>query len=603
METTLAGAVQGRTSTPAASLPARRLLPVLLGLAGMAASGAWFGCAPRPGPVAVRARNAAADMAPVRRAAAELSEPLDVRAAIDYALTHNLDTAVARQEELIELEARTGARRRMLPSLLASSEESWRSEKDASKSVTFFNNRKSAEPSYSEHQRKSTFNLKLAWNLLDFGIAYFRSRQAQQRLEIAAVRLARARQDLVLRVTEAYWDVQVSRRAVTLAEAVLDKIEAQRAMVRKQIQEEAINKIEGLQTEIALIENQTRLRRYRQKLHADRARLAALLGLPAGSAFRLAHEDLALAPARVSESRAIDFAPLEAEALCSRPELFEQDFQETSSQEEARIALASLFPNAALFGQFDRNTDDLLYHHNWYTVGLNASLDLLSLPEKLSRRRRARLQAELSRKRRTGLAIAIIAQVHLAGIDLADAAAEYQLARALTEKRGELREAFRQEQEAGAVELTEAERARQIPSREVLSADAQLLEARIRMLELAARFRIARARLRNSLGRGRDGEPGVAAPAPRGGADSRPADADRFREGAPAVPTGRDEALDEADALPLAAPAAPITAPAAPAGSVPAPGGALQAVPKARPEEFPLAPGDQPHADVLGGNG
>lgn len=411
--------------------------------------------------------------------------PLTLEDVVDRVLHNNLDAAVKQHEAEIELESRTGARLKLLPSLILDMERSRRDNYDASVSKTLDTGVTSNDHSISEGKNRAVANVNVAWNLLDFGMSYFRARQATARVEVAEHQLRRTRQNLVLQATETYWNAQVALRAMRRATTLIEEVAERRRIVRKQVEQRMETRRRGLLTDTRLLEAQVRLRRYERDYHTARAQLANLMGVPAGVRFDLVEEPMD-APA---DPPTLNYPELEQVALSRRPELYKLDLDERIAADEARVALVSMFPNASLFGRASRDQNPFLLESSWYTVGLNASMDLLSLPAKFSRRRLAQREGDLARQKRLALAVGVIAQVHLAGLEFEEGVDEYILLASLAEnRRGILEEARREEAEGG----TKGE--------EVIDAEVAAFFAEMRRLEALARIRIARARLMNTVG-------------------------------------------------------------------------------------------------------
>lgn len=460
-------------------------MALVLGLAVLVVS-----CEPEKDRETLRRENMIADLAwKTSVAPAELVDPFDLDHAVEYGLNHNLQAALAEQEAQIRAEAATGARMRMLPSLVLGKARSKRSNKDASKSKTLFTDNVGNEPSYSEPQIKDTTDLAMTWNLLDFGINFFRVRQAAHRVWMAQEQTRRVRQRLALDIAEAYWNAQTARQAMQDAQAFLAKAEARQEIIRKEIREKLVSRMAGLEAESEIYETRLRLQSLEDNFKSSKARLASLMGLPVGTPFELVREDF---PARVDSSAALPFESLEEEALLNRPEMRAMDAEEQVAADNVRIALARMFPNASLFARYDRDANDFLYEHNWYSIGLNATMDLLSFPGKIRGRQEAKLETDLIRTRRMMTAIGIISQVYLASIERGKQLRSYGLLSEITAKRMELLAEARKNEQEG-----------QASGRDVFGAEQKAFFARLRSLRSYADLQIAEARLRNSLGRER----------------------------------------------------------------------------------------------------
>ncbi|HPM24069.1 MAG TPA: TolC family protein [Phycisphaerae bacterium] len=455
-------------------------------LAALVALAILAGCATQPGHEELRARHAALDLAAYQARAPQSAPSVTLRSALECALNHNIEVWIAEQERQFQHELSTQSLLKLLPSLLAGAESSWRSELDAASSESLRRHKQSLEPSFSADQSARTFDISMTWSLLDFGISYFRARQQADRAWIAAQRVRRVKQDLALQVTRAYWQAVTARESAREAERIGAEVETRIALSSAEIAEQAISQIDGLRNETKLLEQQEELRRYQRAHRVALTELATLMGLAPGTTVELAEIDLdqPLVPPDT------DVAALEDEALRNRPELYEKDREEEISRADAHVAIAQLFPNLNLSWRFDIDDNRFLVFNQWHTLGLRAAWDLLAIPQHLMQHHALTLQTELVARRRTALAVGILTQLHLTLIDCAEAAAQCRLAGVIAAKHRAL---------LAAVESTASEG--KSHDGETVDQRMRYLKARARYLTAYAEFRIAQARLRNTLGR------------------------------------------------------------------------------------------------------
>ncbi len=443
-------------------------------------------CSTQPDPITTRMQHAEADLIAYRARAPKIDHPINLDDAIRLALENNLDVWVARQERAFKQELVTQANLRLLPRLAADGEHSDRSEYDASRSVSILSGNESLEPSYSEERHKLKFDLDLTWDLLDFGVSFLRSRQAQNRADIAAQRLRRVRQRLVFDVTRAYWQAVTAREVAAQTDAIQKRITRTLESTNKEIEEQTISEVDGLKRVATLLEQKAVLDRYRQRYQASRAELARLMGVSVEADFELAAVDLD----QPVEPLAIDMQAMQKEALLSRPELYEKDFEQYISDDDARVAIAKMLPSPSAFFRFETDQNKYLFANDWYSVGLRVSWDLLSIPQRLAERESAELHADLIARQRTALAVAIITQLHLSAIELDDARRYRATTRTISEKRARL---------VKAMEAMEAEG--KSHEGEIIEQQMKFLTARAKYLSAHADLMNARERITTTIGR------------------------------------------------------------------------------------------------------
>lgn len=456
-----------------------------LRLSLLAAVSTLLGCT-IPGREAIRQQNAAADLAFYRERAPQVEGPITLATAHQLAAAHNMDAWLADLDRRFQRELTTQSLLKLLPSLLAGAENRRRSVLDAASSESLYKGTQSLEPSYSSDLRTRTWDISLTWSLLDFGVAFLRSRQAADREWIAVERARRVRQNLTLEVTRAYWQAVTARSAAEEAERAAAEVAAALERIAREVQQKTISNIEGLKSETRLLEQQEELRRYRRAYLTAKTELATLMGLEPGTPFELAEVELRAGP----PADDLDVPALENEALLCRPELFEKDHEESISRDEAWIALAQMFPNLSLLYRKEGSDNRFLVFKEWDTTGLRATWDLLLLPQQFVQLHAARLQTDLIARRRAAVAVAILTQLHLALIDCQEAAEQCQTTGVLAGKSAALLAAIESAAEEGKSHGGEA-----------LDYRMKYLKARARFLAALADAQVARARLHNTLGR------------------------------------------------------------------------------------------------------
>jgi outer membrane protein TolC len=504
---------------------------VSLRLASLVLAVATGGCAAESSRQTVRDQNAATDLEVYRARAPEITTPLTLSDALAYADCYNIDVWIAAQEREFQHELASQSLLKLLPSLIAGTESRHRSNLDASSSVSLERGTQSLEPSYASDQTARTWDISLTWNLLDFGISFFRARQQSSRVWMAAERERRVRQNLALEVSRAYWQAVTARQVAEEAAHVGQELAATLEAIRREIDEQTLPPVEGLRRQTRLLEDQEEVRRYQRLYLAAKTELGTLMGLRPGAAFELAKVDLdqpvpmpgAMAtlwdrfetgphtmPAAATSAPETGGTPMlrslveewETEALRQRPELFEKDQEQSISRDEARIALAQMFPSFALLWRYDWDDNRFLAFNQWSTVGLRASWDLLAIPYQLLQRQAAELHAELVGRQRMALAVAILTQLHLAVIDCQEAAEQYEITRTILEKHRGLLAALQSAAEEGKSHAGE-----------LLEEKMKCLKAQARHRAALANLMAARARLANTLGRDLEPEDDAILPA------------------------------------------------------------------------------------------
>ena len=441
--------------------------------------------------VKIRQEHAVTELDALLNPTLQLDGPLTPSDAMRHALAHNLDYRLLLLEKDIREEAASGARLRLLPDLIVSAEANYRSRVRAVRSKILDVDSGGTFPahSYSSPKDNRAFDVQLAWNLVDFGISYFRARQAGNQARIIGQRTRRAAQNLALDVTLAYYRAVAADKAADQARSILGRIQKHQRVIRGQIDGKVLGEIKGLDSEEALVIMRMKLQDFETEHQSAMAELASLIGLAPGAQIAFAHVDFEKLPEQIG----LDVQALEREALESRPELFEQDLQERISVDEVNASIVDLFPSPMAWLGHQRDSNRYLKYHSWQAAGLRASWNLLALPRKLSRVREAKLSVKLVKDRRLALACGVLAQTHLAVIACEDDRRQFELARDLSTIR-------QRKLSAGLKHLEQG----QIDAGEVMRMEAEALFARIRSMLAHAELATSVRRLANAVGRGLD---------------------------------------------------------------------------------------------------
>jgi len=350
-------------------------------------------------------------------------EVLTLDEIIDIGLTRNLDLLVKELEYEYRKETASQSRLKMLPALTATGELSGRTENTGSFSQSLVPGVPPAPASISSTQHTETWNVNLIWNILDFGLSYYRARQDANRALATKLEYERLRQNLVLNIVTQYWKAVTSKRAITKSVSVISDAEKQQGNIQKQMTAKVISEIQGLRSQNQLLNIEIQLQVYQKEYHSARYQLMQLMGLPPCVNFEVA--DVEQFPTDVQLG---EMCEMEDIALFNRPELYAADLDEKIMADEARLEMIQLLPNAELFGGPYHDTNKFLIHHNWQAAGVRASWNLLSLPQHIKGMRAGEARRDMSRESRIALSVGVLTQVYLSKLVYDDNLEQYLLA-------------------------------------------------------------------------------------------------------------------------------------------------------------------------------
>jgi outer membrane protein TolC len=270
-----------------------------------------------------------------------------------------------------------------------------------------------ANPSASSEATRETLGIGLAWNLLDFGVSYFRQRQLVDQKLIAEERRRKAVQTLMHDVRITWWRAEAAQRLLPAADALLAEID--RTMEKTRVIE-ARRLLPPLQTATlrrALLDLGQQISFRRQELAQSRVELAALVNVPPGTDLRV---DAPKKTARKVLDLTADIEKLEALALRARPEMSEEGYRARISQSEARKALVALLPGTSfdVTGNYDSNR--FLLNNVWGSAGIGVLFNLVKVFSLPALNRAADAQKGADDARRLAMAMAIMAQTRIAAV-------------------------------------------------------------------------------------------------------------------------------------------------------------------------------------------
>jgi len=328
--------------------------------------------------------------------------------ALARALKYNLDYRLKMMESTMARGLLDVSEMDMLPKLVADAGYNSRSNDSGGTSVGIQDGIVSLRPSTSETRQHFYGRATLSWNALDFGLSYYRAKQAGDAVNIAEERRRKILQNIVQDVRNAYWRALGAQRLLDEADQLTVRIEDALAKSREAEGAGVLPPTQSLAYQRSLLDAQVLVNAKRQEMQLAKSELAALMSLPPGSSYTLVESaDASLAPAPV------DLDKLELYALMNRPELREEDYQARIGQVEAKKQIAALFPSLNLYtgGRYDSN--DYLYNSSWADSGLLMSMDLLRLAAIPAINRTNDARQKTDEARRQALSMAVITQVRV----------------------------------------------------------------------------------------------------------------------------------------------------------------------------------------------
>lgn len=337
-----------------------------------------------------------------------LTGPITFYEAAARALKYNLDYRLKLMESALAANLRDVTSNEMLPQLVASAGYTARSNDSGGTSVGIEDRQVSLRPSTSEQRYHKLANLGLTWNLLDFGVAYFRTQQRSDQILMAEERRRKVAQNVLQDVRNAYWRALAAQRLKPQVDELLKRTNAAIKAAREAEDKGLLPKQEVLAYQRALLDAVSLLTIRRQDLEFAQSELSALMSLPPGTPLVLADTQEGALPTVVTPE-----PQLEQMALQYRPELMEEWYRKRVSENDLKIAKAQLWPNIGIDLSTNYDSNEFLYNNYWAAAGVRVSVNLFRLLQLPALNAQQESQTKTDDLRRLALSMAILTQVRV----------------------------------------------------------------------------------------------------------------------------------------------------------------------------------------------
>ena len=339
---------------------------------------------------------------------APISAPVSLEEAIARTLKYNLDYRLKKMESALALGLTDYASYDTLPKLLANAGYRTRSNQSGGTSIGILDGVQSLRPSTSEERSHTLAGAEFSWNLLDFGVSYYRARQQSDQFLIAEERRRKVVQNMVQDVRAAYWRALGAQRLSAQAKDILERAQLALARSREAETQRVISPVQALNYQRALLDAISFLNQRRQDLEFASHELAALMNVEPGVTFSVAETVEARLPAPPNDVR-----KLEELALVQRPELREEDFKKRISADETRKQLLGMLPGISFDAGLQYDSNQLLSSNRWAQGGVRISWNLLQLVALPSLKATQEQQVRTDEARRMALSMAVMTQLRI----------------------------------------------------------------------------------------------------------------------------------------------------------------------------------------------
>ena len=275
-------------------------------------------------------------------------------------------------------------------------------------------------------RKRSTENLELAFNILDFGISYLRARQSANQALIADERRTRLAHTVLNDVREHYWIVALGSARENERARMRGLLERGIDGATRLVKLRLLDPLVALSYHEGLVELRRQMSDLDSELSVSRARLARLVNAPAAEELSV---DLLAPRPQLLDVEGLESRSLEDLALLDRPELREADLNVRNRRLDIDAAYWQLLPSIRLRVAQMYDSSTAIAISRWDENGSLSIVPILGYLAAFERISLAERSVSREEVRRLGLALATIEQVRVAREQYARARADLVLAR------------------------------------------------------------------------------------------------------------------------------------------------------------------------------
>lgn len=437
------------------------------------------GCAVTSQPIdrSVSEQRAQTDLQNMFKDQEPLNGPLTLHDAMARAVKYNLESRLKVMEEALAQRQVDLATFDMLPRMALSAGYAGRDNVSASSSESIETGTQSLEPSTSQDRDRGVADLTMVWNVLDFGVAYVSAKQQGDQRLIVHERRRKVLNTIIQDVRSAYWRALAAERLLTQIDSLMVRVNQARDNSQRLSEQRIGDPVQALSYQRALIEATRQLEDQRRALSLAKTELATLINLPIGSNVSLAASDDYPVP-----QLKVDLSILEQEALATRPELREQDYQARISAAETRKAMLRLLPGLefSVGGHYDSNS--FLVNQSWADYGVKITWNLFNVLSAPASINVAKAGEQVAEARRQAMSMAILAQLYVANANFNEAQRQFQTSQQLAGIDSQIVEQLRNRYKAQGI------------------GELELIQGELNALQANLRRDLSYAELRNSYG-------------------------------------------------------------------------------------------------------
>ena len=372
----------------------------------------------------------------------QLQEPitaaLTLEEAIARTLKYNLKQRLSALNEALSKSQYKVSQASMLPSVVASMDYKNRNKYDLSYSRDVIaGGARTGGNTASRSKDSIDSGLTASWNILDFGLSYVRSKQAADRMMIAAERRRKVTHELVNEVQASYWRAYAAQELEDRVKKTQIRVSDSKSNLEAVLAGKLDKPIDVLRDLRELLSLELQLKNISRELIENKTRLASLMGMLPNARYTLAPSDTQLAKI------AVDYKQLENYALQNRTELREDEYNIRISRNEVTAALLGMLPGLNLSVGLNNTNDNLVRNQTWIDGSLSVGWNLMNLVTGPRQADLANVQLDVAKARKLVVGSAVLMSVRLSWLDYWESLKNYRAVSELQEVEDQLIEKIR----------------------------------------------------------------------------------------------------------------------------------------------------------------
>lgn len=338
-----------------------------------------------------------------------VTKPVTLYEAMARAIKYNLDDRVEAMDVALRFEELEQAEYDMLPDLVASVDLSDRSNDPFSSSVSTAGV-VSTIPTRSTEAETVRADLTLSWDILDFGLSYYRAKQRGDAYFIAQEQRRATINRIIENVRTAYWRAAASERLLPKARRLETRVERALKSVREQVASNEGDELEALLYQRELLDTLRSAQEIIRDLNVAKSQLAALMNLRQGQHYHVVvprHANLDTPVTLMSPEKMVELA------YVNRPELREISYRLRSNEIDKTSSALELLPSIRAYLGVNYDSNELLVNNDWARWGARLSWDIMNLARYSQTKKTNKAEEQLLDARALALTQAISTQVYV----------------------------------------------------------------------------------------------------------------------------------------------------------------------------------------------